>query len=692
MRFMLWRANLHTRCAYQGAKKPYAANLPNLLYAFFPQPYVRRSLMLSSFQHAATWLLLCMLCIGSACAQGSERGQGGLPVDALVLRDEQPRVPVERGVEYLIDSSAAGDLTRTDVTDTHNANLWQPYLGKRINLSREIRPVWFRFSVNNQGPGLVTRLLNVDWPLLEDIQLHVFDVASQQWQVPVHGGAAWGDEAQALKDPAHVFALKVEVGQAAVVMLRVRTGSTFFAPLELWVPAQFQAQRYDRGMLMGVLFGILSIMLLYNASLALFTRERSYLWYSIYLSTVLLYELAVTGYGGLYLWGNAPWLVSRGYDTFACLCFLTATVFFRKFLELHQGPRHILFMNTTMVTFWVITLVLSISWPSNLLWNSVNLVGMLSGFIGVYGSVYLVVLGNISARYFLLAWTVLIVSTFMTLMSLLGMVEGNALIDNAQHIGFVIETLLLSVALADRIRRDRLYREAAQSHTLALTESVRQEREQKIIAQEQALAAQQRANELLERRVHDRTGELERAMSNLEMANIELAKLSVTDALTKTHNRRHFDDVFAKEHERSARMGTPLALLLADIDHFKAINDNFGHLAGDECLRLVATTLQQVVGRSNDMVARYGGEEFALVLPGTPADQALEVAERVRLAVEGISFIYRGARVPIRVSLGVVAQVASTAQSVSEFISRADAALYQAKGQGRNRAVLAPDA
>jgi diguanylate cyclase (GGDEF)-like protein len=103
----------------------------------------------------------------------------------------------------------------------------------------------------------------------------------------------------------------------------------------------------------------------------------------------------------------------------------------------------------------------------------------------------------------------------------------------------------------------------------------------------------------------------------------------------------------------------------------------------------VASTLAGTVGRSTDLVARYGGEEFAIVLPGTDATHALEVAERLRRAVEEIQFIYRGRRIPISISLGVVARVAVAHQPVTDFVSQADEALYAAKGAGRNQAQLA---
>jgi diguanylate cyclase (GGDEF)-like protein len=415
-----------------------------------------------------------------------------------------------------------------------------------------------------------------------------------------------------------------------------------------------------------------------------------YAVYSAYLVTVLLYELAVTGYGALYLWPDIPWLMSHAYEVFACASFLSATVFFRVFLGLHQArPAHLRRLNSVIIGYWVFALAVAVLWPNRVLSASIAMMGLLASLFGVYTSVVLIAQGNRFARYFGLAWAVVIAGTLGSLLSLLGVIEGNVVTNNAQHIGFVLEVLLLSIALADRIKRNREARDAAQREALQLTERVREEREEKIQAQAHAIELQARANEDLELRVLDRTAELERAMKNLEFANIELAKLSVTDALTKVHNRRYFDEVMDKEYARSERTQVPLAVVLVDIDHFKRVNDTCGHLAGDECLRLVATALRQTAARSTDLVARYGGEEFALVLPGTDADQAVELADRVRQAVEDIDFIYRGKRVPLSVSLGVVARVTSLEQPMADFIAEADAALYRAKEAGRNRVVRA---
>ena len=359
------------------------------------------------------------------------------------------------------------------------------------------------------------------------------------------------------------------------------------------------------------------------------------------------------------------------------------------FLKLGQAAPHLNRMNQGILVFWLaMAPLLAVSTATPLLQTSIA-AGILVSFLAIYTAAYLAWRGNVPARYLLIAWLTIIGATFLTLLSLIGAIDGGPWIDQSQHVGFVIETILLSMALAERIRRDRLSREAAQQEALALARRLDQEREAKIKAQELALDVHHKANEELELRVRDRTADLKRAMTELQLANGELATLSLTDSLTGVHNRRYFDDALRSEFDRSARTQCPVALLLADIDHFKRINDSVGHVAGDECLRLVANAMRACAGRSSDLVARYGGEEFAIVLPATDAAQAFQMAERIRRAVQDIQFISAGRRVPLSISLGVVARVTSADQTLAQFIREADEALYAAKAAGRNQVMLA---
>lgn len=159
------------------------------------------------------------------------------------------------------------------------------------------------------------------------------------------------------------------------------------------------------------------------------------------------------------------------------------------------------------------------------------------------------------------------------------------------------------------------------------------------------------------------------------------------DALTGIPTRRHLERVLADAFGRVVADGGRLAVVLADLDHFKAINDTHGHPAGDRALVAVATTIQ-AHRRATDTCARYGGEEFALVLDGADGETALEVAERLRAAVEDLVLEERGEAIPLTVSLGVAAFPELWASAPGELLALADEALYEAKNRGRNRALL----
>jgi diguanylate cyclase (GGDEF)-like protein len=168
----------------------------------------------------------------------------------------------------------------------------------------------------------------------------------------------------------------------------------------------------------------------------------------------------------------------------------------------------------------------------------------------------------------------------------------------------------------------------------------------------------------------------------------EAAELAARiDPLTGVASRRAFTETAEGEILRATRYGTPLSLIMVDLDHFKSINDTFGHLAGDAVLAHFARTITQAV-REVDLVGRLGGEEFAVLLPGTSAAEAVQAAERMRAAVAESRLHARGQQLTYSASFGVAA-FDQLELSFSEFLARADAALYRAKAQGRNRVELA---
>jgi diguanylate cyclase (GGDEF)-like protein len=179
---------------------------------------------------------------------------------------------------------------------------------------------------------------------------------------------------------------------------------------------------------------------------------------------------------------------------------------------------------------------------------------------------------------------------------------------------------------------------------------------------------------------------LEVARGDLELVNQYLETMSKTDALTGIANRRAFDLSSAREWGQSARERTPMSLLMIDVDHFKAFNDRYGHQSGDTCLQEIAGLIVRAVRRPRDMVARYGGEEFAVILPNTDRVGAEKIAADILQSVAGRALTHEASTIgPVTVSIGAACLHPQAGTAVEQLIALADAALYVAKRNGRNR-------
>ncbi|UDF33334.1 UNVERIFIED_ORG: diguanylate cyclase [Shinella sp. XGS7] len=179
----------------------------------------------------------------------------------------------------------------------------------------------------------------------------------------------------------------------------------------------------------------------------------------------------------------------------------------------------------------------------------------------------------------------------------------------------------------------------------------------------------------------------------LKLQSDLLRELAFVDGLTGLHNRRYFDERFEAEFQRARRNGTPLGVLLVDVDFFKRYNDHYGHLAGDDALRGVAVALRSALKRPGDLACRYGGEEFVLVMPDTELEGVQRVAAQLEAAVGALDTPHEDSDLSQRrlsISQGGVVCVPGARHDCARLLAAADAQLYQAKAQGRARALLAP--
>ena len=198
-----------------------------------------------------------------------------------------------------------------------------------------------------------------------------------------------------------------------------------------------------------------------------------------------------------------------------------------------------------------------------------------------------------------------------------------------------------------------------------------------------AQRAQEEFSRQLERQVAERTEALNAANADLREANHVLERLASSDSLTELDNRRCFFEKAGAEVERARRYGHRLSLQMLDIDHFKTINDRYGHVAGDRVLIALAEILRANL-RHSDVAARIGGEEFAILLPETSLDDALAHAERIRQSATRLSVMNGTVSLSLTVSIGV-AELGAGDSSIESVLMRADSCLYRAKQEGRNR-------
>jgi len=189
-------------------------------------------------------------------------------------------------------------------------------------------------------------------------------------------------------------------------------------------------------------------------------------------------------------------------------------------------------------------------------------------------------------------------------------------------------------------------------------------------------------NEQLQQEINER----KKAQAALAKANAELSRLATLDGLTQLANRRSLDESLLREWRRMLRESAPLSFILCDIDYFKRYNDNYGHLAGDDCLRQVAQAMNRAIKRPGDLIARYGGEEFAVILPNTHAEGALKVAMEMQRLVQELQIVHAYSQTSpyVTLSLGVATLVPTPTLTPKRLVNMADNALYEAKGRGRN--------
>ncbi|GAA6145105.1 sensor domain-containing diguanylate cyclase [Thalassolituus maritimus] len=593
--------------------------------------------------------------------------------------------------EYVED--LAGDLSINELGDL----AWQQ-AREDLSFGYTNSVYWFRFKITNSGQRHLSRLLSISYPVIDYIDLYRRTDAGH-WQLTSLGDKLEFDD-RLLPHRHFLVPFEVDPDEVQEWVFRVETSSSMQFPMTLWDERDFFVHDQNQILGLGLYYGIMLIMVFYNLFVFFSVKEGNYLFYVLYVACTAGFLGSLQGINFQYLWPSATHWNDQSIIVLLSGVIIFAGIFTRKFLYLHKDPS---FFNR-LIGFLIIVCI-GIVFMSNLVaYHTLIRVLIVVAMLAMVGAIVLGIRrwaeGFMAARYYTIAWTSFLLGGIVLALNKFNIVPRNFFTENALQIGSAMEVILLSFALADRLNQEKRERYEAQISALeheklarrAQTEALDQERnarkaQEKALeheraareAQTKALDIQKRATETLEKRVRERTIELENV-------NQQLEKMSTTDALTNVRNRRFFDDYISREFALAQHDAANFSVFLLDIDHFKQVNDTYGHQAGDEILRCISGAISETIADS-DSVARYGGEEFSVVLPGLDCYQVKNIADAIRMAVASINLDRIAPDFRVTISIGIYCAVPEQGDSHETWLSRADEALYKAKENGRNQVI-----
>ncbi|BDU17143.1 diguanylate cyclase [Lysobacter auxotrophicus] len=577
----------------------------------------------------------------------------GSPMQTVELRGDTTEVTLAPAMRLVRDASAEADVNTA--MRWLDEGRFQPLPGGRTSLGFQTGAFWFHLRVLNRDSPETRWLLVQRYALSDRIDVHV---RHADGRVSLQRGGdhlPFGVRTIRYRHPN--FLLTLPRGEAVDVFVRVRSESSMQVPLSLLTVPAFAETTRDAQFVIGAYYGILLALFFYNMALWLSLRDASYFWYLVHLSAFGLVLFTLNGLGFEYLWPTSTWLNDRMVPLSVCLAQIGMQQFARVFLGLRErwppGDR----VGLALIAFFALLGVASMWLPYRIATPVAGAAVLASIAWIAFASVAMVRRGYAPARLFLLAWAMFLLGTGLFVAVAFGLAPKNFFTEYGVQIGSALEMLLLSIALGHRYAQFR--------------------NENERIAGD--------AKEQLEHKVELRTAELRSALVQLEDAHARLRESSQRDALTGLHNRTHFRDRFDALLRQSREHRRPLSLLMIDLDNFKSINDRYGHLIGDECLRWAARTLGHALRPHQEtLLARFGGEEFVVVLPGLNLVAATQVAEDLREHLRESPFRSGTYEITVTASIGVHAIGSAAFGGVDPLLQLADQALYRAKADGRD--------
>lgn len=569
----------------------------------------------------------------------------------------------------LDDSKSLNDLLRKDVD-------WRAEPDSTLNLGQADKPLWIKLTLNNLSFSDTDLLLSIDNILLDKVTAYI---TTQDTPIVT---LALGDALPLVKRPikheAQLVPIKLLATQSADIFLQIEHHGAVNAPLSLWHPIEYIKYKSKFNLIYGIFAGFIIALALIHLVLFSFTKKTYFLYATGFISIIWLLNIHLYGFSYRYLYGNWHWLQQYAQPILVLLSSVVLLPLIKPFVQINRVRSAFSvppsYFYTGLITLLLILSVLPIhlSVAASYIFSCVLLTSLL--FLFAYQW-----LNNKSRTPSLVAiFSFMLLALGHQISFELGLISGPQLNTPISYFCYFTMSLILSFTLVKQFIRERDQEVEAQQAKLAQSQAQDALLNERLKLQEQTQAD-------LEALVDERTFELQVTLRELEDKNRELEQMNIEDPLTKIKNRRYFDKRLQMEVRRSRREQSTLSLVMLDIDHFKNINDTYGHLSGDKAICAVADIIKSHLQRPSDEVFRYGGEEFVMLLPNTELAGAQLIAEQIRSTVEAFQLKLDKAIINLTLSAGVYSNVAIDPKSPHIYTNLADKALYEAKQQGRNQ-------
>ena len=591
-----------------------------------------------------------------------------LSVTSLLCASVSAQIkPAVGDLRYVADQESAysineirEDLSR--LSTGHSQLNWINPNSTVISLGFHREPHWFSWNINpddiasEQQSPLDQYILEVPFPSINHLKVWIFD-QNDNLLFSDYVGDSQPFRKRAIPSRKFLFPIEWNRDRQLTVIMSVQTTDTLRFDSKFWPAEIFWALEEQHTLYHGIYMGVIGAMFFLYMSLAVAIRERSFYYYTLWLTFMSLAIVADLGYGFEYLWPESVYWNNRAHAIFIAMGIGMGALFFGEAFSIKRSSTPRLYGFVQKVAAICFTAAIACLLAPEIYVLQITTLSAIP-VVALLIQIVVLSLKKLDIQTVLLCLAICIVGTVGTIRILnnYGYFGSIANIEYYLEIATAIEVVLLSIFLAVRVYNDRRKHSDAQQELISLQKTMYSD---------------------LEKIVEERTQEL-------ESLNTLLAETSVTDPLTGLKNRRYFDEKISELVDIASRTNSSISFMMIDIDHFKQVNDTYGHRIGDECLCHFAEMLKNIIKRDTDLVARYGGEEFIIALSNHDEQAAVIVAEKIRRSLEESPLINGSICVRLSCSVGLASKIPTTRFDADALIEQADSALYSAKANGRN--------